>query len=97
MSAPPMRLNFDGPNARIDLTRLKDAIERSWDHRTAYQGATRADNPAYGQCYPTSRVVQLFYPEAEIACGDVWAGQGTECHFWNIIGTGDEATWIDLS
>jgi hypothetical protein len=39
-----------------------------------------------------------FHPETEIACGDVWTGQSTECHFWNVIGTGgDDTTWIDLS
>ena len=97
MTAPTPRLDFDGPNSRIDVARLKEAIEQSWDHRTAYQGVTRPDNPAYGQCYPTSRVVQHFYPEAEIACGDVWTCQGTERHFWNVIGTGDDASWIDLS
>lgn len=54
-------------------------------------------NPAFGQCYPTSRVVQFFYPDTEIACGDVWTGSSTECHFWNIRGSGPQAEWIDLS
>ena len=81
----------------LDITCLAKAVEASWDHRTAYQGITRPDNPAYGQCYPTSRVVQWFFPEVEIACGDVWTGSSTERHFWNIRGWGDEAEWIDLS
>ena len=82
---------------RVDLECLSEAIEASWDHRTAYAGITRPGNPAFGQCYPTSRVVQFFYPELEIARGDVWTGSGTECHFWNVRGTGDQAEWIDLS
>jgi hypothetical protein len=81
----------------VDLECLRIAVEASWDRRTAYQGITRPGNPAFGQCYPTSRVVQHFYPETEIACGDVWTGSGTECHFWNVRGAGDEAGWIDLS
>jgi len=85
------------PSRRIELARLAKAIEASWDHLTAYQGATQPNNPAYGQCYPTSRVVQWFYPEVEIACGDVWTGSSTERHFWNIRGSGDDAEWIDLS
>jgi hypothetical protein len=97
MTTPPIRLDINGPTSRTGIGRLKEAIERSWDRHTAYQGVTRPNNPAYGQCYPTSRVVQHFYPEAEIACGEVWTGRGTECHFWNIVGTGDDATWIDLS
>jgi hypothetical protein len=42
-------------------------------------------------------VVQCFYPEYEIACGDVWTGTSAECHFWNIRGSGSGAEWIDLS
>lgn len=82
---------------RPDLPRLAVALEASWDHRTAYLGVTRPGNPAFGQCYPTTRVVQFFYPEVEIACGDVWTGSGTECHFWNVRGSGPGAEWIDLS
>jgi hypothetical protein len=82
---------------QIDLDRLRAALEASWDRRTAYRGLTRPGNPAFGQCYPTSRVVQVFYPDFEIACGDVWTGSGTQCHFWNVRGSGKDAEWIDLS
>ena len=82
---------------RPDLARLAEALEASWDHRTAYRGLTRPGNPAFGQCYPTSRVVQWFFPEVEIARGEVWTGSGTECHFWNVRGSGCDAQWIDLS
>jgi hypothetical protein len=85
------------PSTRIEIACLAKAIEASWDYRTAYQGATRRSNPGYGQCYPTSRVVQWFYPEVEMARGDVWTGRSTERHFWNIRGSGDDAEWIDLS
>lgn len=82
---------------RVHLAHLAEALETSWDHRTAYRGITQPGNPAFGQCYPTSRVVQFFYPEVEIACGDVWTGSGTESHFWNVRGSGIDADWIDLS
>lgn len=82
---------------RVDLDCLANALEASWDDRTAYGGITQPGNSAFGQCYPTSRVVQFFYPEFEIACGDVWTGSSTECHFWNIRGSGPQAEWIDLS
>ncbi len=82
---------------QVDLGRLAAAVEASWDRRTAYGGIARPGNPAFGQCYPTSRVVQFFYPDFEIACGDVWTGSDTECHFWNVRGSGNEADWIDLS
>jgi hypothetical protein len=92
-----LQSSADIPFAPPDLDRLAAAVEASWDKRTAYQGITRPGNPAFGQCYPTSRVVQFFYPETEIACGDVWTGASTECHFWNVRGAGNQAEWIDLS
>ena len=58
------------------LDRLRAALEASWNARTAYQGAVRPGNPAFGQCYPTARVVQHFFPAFEIACGDVDTGAG---------------------
>ena len=79
------------------LARLAAALEASWDHRTSHGGVTRPGNPALGQCYPTSRIVQYFFSETEIACGEVWTGAGTECHFWNVRGSGHAAEWIDLS
>jgi hypothetical protein len=82
---------------RVDLASLAAALETSWDRRTAYGGVAEPGNPALGQCYPTSRVVQFFYPQTEIACGEVWTGSGTECHFWNVSGSGDAAEWIDLT
>ena len=42
----------------VALASLAIALEASWDHLTAYRGVVCAGNPALGQCYPTSRVVQ---------------------------------------
>ena len=81
----------------VELPALTRALEASWDHLTSYMGETRPDNPAYGQCYPTSRVVQWFYPEYEIAKGDVWTGASVEQHFWNVRGQDANAEWLDLS
>jgi hypothetical protein len=51
----------------VDLLRLRDALEASWSAETSYRGVARPGHPAYGQCYPTARVVQYFFPEAEAA------------------------------
>ena len=80
----------------VRLSRLKDAIEASWDSRTAYLGATRPGNPALGQCYPTARLVQWFFPEMEIVSGEVLAGAMVEHHFWNVqprSGTHIDFSW----
>jgi hypothetical protein len=68
----------------VTLTQLRRALEASWDHHTAYLGAFEPGNPALGQCYPTSRVVQRFFPNLEIASGEVDTGSGCDAHFWNI-------------
>jgi hypothetical protein len=81
----------------VDPPTLARALEASWDHRTAYQGVIRPSNPAFGQCYPTSRVVQWFYPEFEIAKGEVWTGSSLEQHFWNVRGIGAHADRLDLN
>jgi len=92
----------DPPNLNPALSKqvhpsdLARALRASWDSQTAYQGAVVPGNPAFGQCYPTSRVVQWFYPEYEIAKGEVWTGTCIETHFWNVRG-GDNSEWLDLS
>ncbi len=85
---------FDEP---VTLDRLRTAIETSWDARTAYQGALSTGNPGLGQCYPTARVVQWFFPELEIDRGDVDTGAGIECHFWNVRAHADGIEHVDLS
>ena len=71
--------------AKVDLGRLRKALEASWDAKTAYLGVTSAGNPALGQCYATARVVQQFVAESEIVDGEVRNGERAECHFWNVI------------
>ncbi len=81
----------------VSLPRLKAALEASWDSRTAYLGASRAGNPALGQCYPTARVVQWFFPRFEIASGEVETGSTLDCHFWNIDERRDPPVHVDLT
>lgn len=76
---------------------LREALEASWDRQTAYGAAEQAGNPALGQCYPTSRVVQHYYPATEIIKGKVWTGESEETHFWNGLPVGDELYHIDVS
>jgi len=83
--------------AQVTLSILAEALEASWDSLTAYQGADVPGNPAFGQCYPTARVVQWFYPDLEIVSGEVQTGSGIERHFWNVRGMADDAEWVDLS
>jgi hypothetical protein len=79
------------------MLRLREALEASWDRQTAYGAVEQAGNPALGQCYPTSRVVQHYYPETKIIKGKVWTGESVEIHFWNGLPVGDEWYHIDLS
>jgi hypothetical protein len=79
------------------MLRLREALEASWDKHTAYGAIEQAGNPALGQCYPTSRVVQHYYPATEIIKGKVWTGNSEEIHFWNGLLVGDMWYHIDLS
>jgi hypothetical protein len=81
----------------VDLLKLRDALEAAWDSETSYAGTVKPGNPAYGQCYPTARVVQRFFPETEIAEGEVWTGERVEAHFWNVLEHGGTLFHIDLS
>jgi len=87
----------DRTSSPPELRALAEALEASWDHLTAYNGVFCPDNPAFGQCYPTSRVVQHFYPDFELARGQVWTGTSIERHFWNVRGSDDSFEIIDLS
>jgi hypothetical protein len=79
------------------MLRLREALEVSWDRQTAYAGVEQAGNPALGQCYPTARVVQHYFPATEILKGVVWTGEREEVHFWNGLVAGREWFHIDLS
>jgi hypothetical protein len=81
----------------VPLPKLKSAVEASWDRSTAYLGAYQIGNAALGQCYPTSRVVQWFFPDFEIASGEVDTGSALEAHFWNIDPTSNPAQHVDLT
>jgi len=82
---------------KVDLLKLREALEASWDSKTSFQNAVKENNPALGQCYPTSRVVQIFLPEAEIVEGQVWTGISMEKHFWNVLKVDDELIHIDFT
>lgn len=82
---------------QIFMLRLRKALEASWDRLTAYGAVEEAGNPALGQCYPTARVVQHYYPATEIIKGKVWTGEREEIHFWNGLLVGDKWHHIDLS
>jgi hypothetical protein len=79
------------------MLRLREALEASWDKHTAYQAVEQAGNPAYGQCYATSRIVQHYYPATEIIKGKVWTGEREEVHFWNGLPVGEVWYYIDLT
>lgn len=83
--------------SKIDLLRLRTALEASWDSETSYDRAMKPGVPALGQCYPTARVVQHFFPDTEIAEGEVWTGHETEKHFWNVVDHMGTAIHIDLT
>jgi hypothetical protein len=71
-----------------DLRLLLAALEASWDEQTSYQGAVRSGNPAFGQCYPTARLIQQLDPRMEIVRGTVQAADGFHTHFWNALPVG---------
>ena len=79
------------------MLRLREALTVSWDKRTAYLEVEQMENPALGQCYPTSRTVQHYYLETEIIKGKVWTGKTLGVHFWNGLRSGDDWFHIDLT
>jgi hypothetical protein len=81
----------------VSLAQLHAALEASWEPDTAYLGVYEPGNPAAGQCYPTSRVVQQFFPALEIASGKVETGSSVEAHFWNVDVSQNPVQHIDLT
>jgi hypothetical protein len=82
---------------RIDLLELREALEASWSSRTSYGGVWEEGNPALGQCYPTARVVQHYFPASEIVRGTVWTGTRHETHFWSELPIEQGSIAIDLT
>lgn len=80
-----------------DMTNLREALEASWKPDTAYLEVATQGNPALGQCYPTSRVVQLYFPKMEIVEGQVRTDKSTEKHFWNVLIINGEEYHVDLT
>ena len=80
-----------------DFDLVREALEASWDRNTSYQMAFEENNPALGQCYSTSRVIQILCPEAEIVEGEVWTGNRIEKHFWNLFLADGVERHVDLT
>jgi hypothetical protein len=83
--------------SKVFMLRLREALEASWDTGTSYQAVEQTSNRPLGQCYPTARVVQHFFPESEIIEGKVWTGKREELHFWNGLLVGKVWYHIDLT
>lgn len=81
----------------VTMLELRHALEASWRADTAYRFVSEPGNPALGQCYVTSRVVQHYFPEAELAEGEVTTPSGTEWHFWNVFTIGEQQIHVDLT
>lgn len=43
---------------KVEILTLRQALEASWRPETAYLNVEEEGNPALGQCYPTSRVIE---------------------------------------
>ncbi len=82
---------------KVDMPLLREALEASWKPDTAYMKVQEKGNPAYGQCYPTSKVVQIFFPKTKIVVGEVWTSKRMEKHFWNILEKDGSVYHIDFT
>lgn len=81
----------------IDMTKLRRAIEASWEPAIASFGQDQPDNPSLGQCYPVSWLMQQYFPELEIVEGEVYTPVGDEKHFWNLLSIQGVEYHIDLT
>ena len=84
-------------DVKANMLHLRQAVEASWGTDTAYLGVFEKHNPALGNCYPTSRVIQYYYPKTEIIEGEVQTPTGVEKHFWNLLTVDGTEYHIDLS
>lgn len=81
----------------INLLELRQAIEESWDEKTSYLNVKQDGNQALGQCYPTSWLIQQYFPEMEIIKGTVISDSKEDIHFWNILKVNEIEYHIDLT
>ena len=79
------------------INELKEALEASWDEKTSYKAVFKNNNIALGQCYSTSRVIQLYFPDLEMIEGEVETGESVEKHFWNLSIENSVEHHIDLT
>lgn len=79
------------------MLQVREAIEASWSMDTAHEKAYEEGNPALGNCYPTSRVIQYYFPQTEVVEGIVVTPNGEEKHFWNILVVNGDEYHVDLS
>jgi len=84
-------------NPTYSFLDVRTALEASWDEHTSHGAVKESGNPALGQCYPTSRVVQHFFPDMEIIEGKVRNGKETETHYWNGLTVGGVLYHVDLT
>lgn len=82
---------------RVDLIALREALEASWSPETSYGGVWVKGTPALGQCYPTARVVQRFFPASEIVKGTVRTEARREIHFWSELSVDGAVLAVDLT
>ena len=68
-----------------ELTLFREALAASWGQDTAYQGRAAPGNPALGQCYPTSWLIQQLDPKWDIVRGTVTTPDAVHTHFWNAL------------
>lgn len=76
---------------------LRRAIEASWQPDTAFGHVNEPGNPALGHCYDSARVIQHYFPNADIVEGRVITPQGEEKHFWNVLKIGDATIHLDMT
>lgn len=82
---------------RVGMFKLREALEASWDSKTSYLNVSKEGNPALGQCYPTARVIQYYFPETEIVEGQVWTGSSMEKHLWNLLRSKGKEYYLDFT
>lgn len=77
--------------------RIENYLASFWSKSTAYNPENwTKENPAHGQCVPTSLAIQKYLGgdilKCRLSCRD---GSPSETHYWNVIGEHEiDATFI---